>query len=474
MSAPIDLLPFNFRQLEPNGQWLLTNSTGAFAYISDRATLDSVINTEVQGLEPDLIDQLIAKNFLCYSEEKFLRSEILASRLATQIARAIKPPALFMVVPTLRCDHDCGYCQVSRVPAGKAGYDLDSSYIDSILNTIYAIPNSEIKIEFQGGEPLLAFNFIREFYQRAEAVLDGIKIRYVICTATGPLDDSIIEWAKGKPIDFSVSLDGTADIHNTNRPSKFFDAHTQTIKTINKIRDTLGKERVDCLTTISKYSLNYPIDVVNSYFSLGFSSIFLRPLSPFGFAAKTQHRIGYSVEKYMDFYEKCLLHIIDLNKETLFIEDTALIHLRKIFQPQNSSYIDLQSPSGYVFGALVFNYDGKVFGSDEARMLWQSTGVDELVLGEAGGSIDDLLIGKETRQLLASSYTCSSPGCDECAYQPYCGADPLHHLASQGDLQGDKSLSFFCQYQQALFDLLFSLWNNNPRAKRTFQKWLAH
>ena len=32
-------------------------------------------------------------------------------------------------------------------------------------------------------------------------------------------------------------------------------------------------------------------------------------------------------------------------------------------------YVDLRSPAGIGLGALVYNYDGKVFASDEGRML---------------------------------------------------------------------------------------------------------
>ncbi|MCV6003694.1 His-Xaa-Ser system radical SAM maturase HxsB, partial [Escherichia coli] len=51
------------------------------------------------------------------------------------------------------------------------------------------------------------------------------------------------------------------------------------------------------------------------------------------------------------------------------IEHSAAIHLKRIFNPCFSGYADLKSPSGVVLNCILFNYDGKVYGSDESRML---------------------------------------------------------------------------------------------------------
>ncbi len=473
MSEKIELLPFNFRHIVSLDKWLITNQSGAFTFLSSQDDIEAVLDDNFAKVDEESTNQLIAKNFITPISEKYIRTRIIASQMATRLARSLSKPSLFMIVPTLRCDHDCRYCQVSRVPKDRKGYDLDLEHIDKILNVIMQVGEKSIKIEFQGGEPLLAFNFIQLFYSRALDVLSGIEVSYVICTASGPLDATIIEWARDKKIDFSISLDGPESVHIHNRPSKYFNTFNATVNSIKNIRQFLGSHRVNCLTTISKHSLSFPLEIVDSYYNLEFPSIFLRPLSPFGFAAATQHRIGYSATEYMNFYEASLRHIIELNQHRTFIEETALIHLRRIFQPHNSQYIDLQSPAGYVFGALVFNYDGKIFGSDEARMLWQSTRADELVLGALDDDLKSLVNGEATERLLTSSFIWASPGCDDCAYQPYCGSDPLHHLATQGDAIGDKSVSFFCHYQMAMFDLLFTLWETDMNARKVFKTWLT-
>jgi uncharacterized protein len=50
----------------------------------------------------------------------------------------------------------------------------------------------------------------------------------------------------------------------------------------------LGKDRVGALMTTTEGSLDRVEEIVDTYLELGLDGIFLRPLSPFGFAVKTK------------------------------------------------------------------------------------------------------------------------------------------------------------------------------------------
>src|SRR6185312_14544098 len=78
----------------------------------------------------------------------------------------------------------------------------------------------------------------------------------------------------------------------------------------------------------------------------------------------------YDIQKWLEFYFEGLEYIIDINKQGYFFEEQyASIILRKMFNPSEPGYVDLQSPAGIGISAIVFNYDGDVYASDEARML---------------------------------------------------------------------------------------------------------
>ena len=96
----------------------------------------------------------------------------------------------------------------------------------------------------------------------------------------------------------------------------------------------------------------------------------MRPLSPYGFAVKTGQAALYDSTRWLEFYKEGLRYILDLNKNGYPIEESySAIVLRKLLTPQAPGYVDLQSPAGIGISAVVYNYDGDVYASDEGRML---------------------------------------------------------------------------------------------------------
>ena len=134
-------------------------------------------------------------------------------------------------------------------------------------------------------------------------------------------------------------------------------------------------------------------------------------------------------------------------------------------------YVDLRSPAGIGLGALVYNYDGKVFASDEGRMLAEM-GDRTFELGDL--AIDDyrsLVLSDKLIDLVSASLTQCAPQCSTCAYEPHCGADPVYHHATQSDPVGIKPLSEFCARHKGIFRLLFELLEGEDGA--VLRRWAA-
>jgi len=62
-------------------------------------------------------------------------------------------------------------------------------------------------------------------------------------------------------------------------------------------------------------SLQHPVEIIDEYVRQSFHTIFLRPISPYGFAIKSSHRTGYQMEAFLDFYRTGLHHILEINKK---------------------------------------------------------------------------------------------------------------------------------------------------------------
>ena len=100
------------------------------------------------------------------------------------------------------------------------------------------------------------------------------------------------------------------------------------------------------------------------------NNVFLRALNPYGNAIKNKESLDYSTEEFVAAYKDVLNYIIELNKSgTNFIECYTTLFLSRILTPFSTGFVDLQSPSGAGISGVIYNYDGKIYPADEARML---------------------------------------------------------------------------------------------------------
>jgi uncharacterized protein len=170
---------------------------------------------------------------------------------------------------------------------------------EKALALVFRSPSRGIKIEFQGGEPLLNFSLIRYIVERAEAwnLAERRDLQFVIATNLAVITDEILEFCRDHDILISTSLDGPADLHNANRPRPGNDSYERAIAGISRVRDAVGRDRVSALMTTTKLSLGRVREIIDEYVKQGFRGIFLRPMSPYGFAVKTKWFKAYDVDE---------------------------------------------------------------------------------------------------------------------------------------------------------------------------------
>jgi His-Xaa-Ser system radical SAM maturase HxsB len=347
---------------------------------------------------------------------------------------------------------------------------------DRAVDLMFSSPAPGYTLEFQGGEPLLNFDLIRRIVPKAKnlAAKASKDLNIVITTNLALATDEVLRFCRDECIDLSTSLDGPAFIHNANRPRAGANSHDLTVRGIERARNIVGYEHVAALMTTTRLSLNHPIEIINEYVRLGFKSIFLRPVSPYGFAIKTPSRSGYDANAFLKFYKTGLDYIIQLNHQGVEISEIfAKILLTKILTPFPTSFVDLQSPAGAGISVVVYNYDGDVYASDEARMLAEM-GDQRFRLGNVEVDTYQAIFGNGTlRSLVESSVVESIPGCHDCAFQTYCGGDPVFHYVTQHDMVGHRPSSAFCARNMEIIRYLFSLLaDQDPQLLRIFFAWI--
>lgn len=465
------LLPFRFVQLDEQ-RYVVTSDVGEHVVLS-RDQLVAFVRHELPVTE-QLYRELKARH-LVFDDDSRVALDLLAVKYRTRAAPIANLTGLHIFVVTLRCDHSCHYCQVSRQTPDRSRFDMTREHADKALALVFDSPSPAIKIEFQGGEPLLNFSLIRHVVQEAERLNTAHRrnLQFVITSNLTHLDDEVLAFAKTHGIYFSTSLDGPEELHNANRPLRDGNSYRAVLAGIERIRSVLGHEFVSALMTTTPASVTRVEDIIDEYVRCGFSSIFLRSLSPYGFAVRTRLISGYDIADWTAFYRRGLSHVLALNRAGVRLrEDLATIALHKMFTPSGSRYVDLQSPAGVAIGALVYNYDGKIYGCDEGRMLAEM-GDHSLCLGSLDeDSFGSVMTNDALHAILEDSLPESAPMCADCGFLPWCGADPSFHRATQHDFVGHKALSAFCAKQMAVLRHLVTLLEDDPHARRILMSWV--
>ena len=468
------LLPFRFLRLDKQNE-LLVNEVGEFL-IAPTGTAKALVSRELKP-GSEIYSTFKAKQFITDDSSSALL-DLLAAKYRTKYRFIEGFTKLHIFVVTLRCDHSCHYCQVSRQTADKKTYDMSLDTAEKSVEMMMKTPAQHITLEFQGGEPLLAFEVIQHVVplakKRAQSLRKGLDI--VVTTNLANITDDMLLYLRDEDIKVSTSLDGPAFIHNVNRPRPGNNSYELTIRNIERARKILGFSRVAALMTTTKLSLEHPAEIIDEYVKQGFHSIFLRPLSPYGFALKSKHRTGYKVNNFIDFYKRGLAHILEINRSGYDLAEIyAKILLTKILTPYGTGFVDLQSPAGAGINVLVYNYDGDVYATDESRMLAEM-GDHTFRLGNVHTHTHrDIFTGDPFLNLFAVSCNQSLPGCSDCALQPYCGSDPIFNHATQGDIFGHRPTSNFChrnmQIMKHLFELIAS---GDSETMRIFFAWIQN
>ena len=468
--GPYRLLPFRFERLADE-RYVVTNDVGEHVCL-DRASLDAFVHRRLDPRD-GAYRALKARHFL-YDTDESVAFDLLALKYRSRAEPIAASTGLHLFVVTLRCDHSCQYCQVSRRPEDDGDFDMRHAHAEKAVEVVFRGPNTNLKIEFQGGEPLLNFPRIVHVVERVKALNASHRrnVQFVIATNLSRLDDEVLAFCKQHDVFLSTSLDGPADLHDAQRPARGGGSHARTVEAIARAREALGHDRVSALMTTTPASLPRVGEIIEEYVRLGFQSVFLRSLSPYGFAARSLVR-RYGVADWLRFYERGLAHVLRVNARGYPLrEDFSAILLQKILSPMGSTYVDLQSPAGIGIGALVYNYDGAVYASDEGRMLAEMKD-ESFRLGHLDTHtyetlmLSDALLGPLTESLLESA-----PGCADCAFLPYCGADPVYHRVTQGDVVGHKAFSDFCAKQMGALRHLLTLLEDDPAARDILQGWV--
>jgi uncharacterized protein len=453
------LLNLSYKTILLKNTFLLINDCGEHCFL-DEKSFHALENNDFHNI-PETT-KLQSRFFICEEEDQDWCKTHIEQRRNVKQGFLYNPELLLMVVPTLLCNSRCLYCQANSVNDGNTEKNMSIKTAMEFCKFVSSLPYSRIKVEFQGGEPTLRLSIVQLIVSLLKRIPDK-DISFVICTNLLDIDSDFVHFILKNNISISTSLDGEKIIHDFQRPStNGISSHDSVIRNIAMLR----KAGIfpSALMTLTNKSVHQLTSIVQYYVSLGFQSVFIRPLNLFRRAASNDE-IQISDDAFLKSYKSALDYIIQTNIESQPIKDEyTSILLRKILTPFSDGFTDLQNPCAYGSMCLIVNYDGNIYPCDEARMIAE--------MGNASWRISNVYeknvmtkLEEYKEEISAFSLDLLS-SCKECAFKIFCGANPI-----KLDQRGENN---YCGIQKEIFTTLFTLLKeSNPRVRNLLYKW-AH
>ncbi|WP_392712560.1 His-Xaa-Ser system radical SAM maturase HxsB [Rhizobium ruizarguesonis] len=451
------VMPLKFRPIGTEG-FIFCDDAGGF-FRSSETFLDRYVEDRLAPGD---------EAFLKTNGHAFEKSDDLAySAFAYRWAKRLHSPSeldYLIFVPTLRCNLSCAYCQVSRVNEHAPGHDWDAATLNVVLGFLDGLSTRTIKIEFQGGEPLLRLDVLKEV--RAFARQRFEKAQFVVCTNLQEVNEEAWDFLSSQDTSISTSLDPTIDLHQRHR--------TESAATTQRFLRNLARatnawpERVSALPTFDLDALPDPCDVVDLYSSFGFRSIYLRPVNHQGFARK-RFRTKDIAGRWSDYVRRFIMTLIEHNATSeLTMEEFYFSHcLRRVMRGGHDNHVDLRNPNIVGRSYLVIDHDGSFYPTDEARMISRLGQID-LRMGDVRAGLDRTIVDALNMEAL----NLFDADCVHCPYQAFCGVDLIDDISRHGRIDLPRHQTDFCQRHTAIFDLVFELlFSDDPKVRISIALW---
>lgn len=470
-------MPFNHRVI--GEKFMVSNQLGDFTFLTPDEFRRFVEGDTAPG--DGLYERL--------AEAKLIRSLIDIPAEAKRYARLkgflAYGPTLHAMVLTERCNHGCQYCHSSVVSMKRLDTDMSEEIARQAVDMAFQTTSPWMTIEFQGGEPTANWEVLKFIvnYGQEKNLLAKKDLSFSLVTNFSLMTDEKLDFLLENRVQICTSLDGPEDLHNSIRIYKDGNSHALTTGWIAKVNARYAEMgldtnlyRVEALPTITRASLSRWKDIVDEYVRLGCRAIFIRKLDPFGFAAKTASKLGYSMDDFIEFYKKALDYILSLNKEGVEVmERNAAIMLSKMISDSEPNYLDLRTPGGAGIGQIGYHPDGGVYSSDEGRMVAAMD--DEMFrLGHvATHSYHEIMQSAPVRALVLASSNDAQPDCNSCTYKCFCGLQPEYNYKTQGSIWGRMRDSTWCKKHKNIFDYLaFRLSEANSEERDILTRWTTN
>ena len=463
---------FRFKKFSDD-KYLITNDAWKFHFFSLN-DFESFIKWDVESLSD--YEDLVLK--------WFIKNESYESRMAWSVALKKhfigSGPTLHMIVTTLRCNHKCKYCHAAVAPMSAKQFDMTEETAKRVVDAIFYTNSPDLTIEFQWWESLVNYPIVQFITEYAKTRAEHLwkKLTFSLVTNLTLMTEEKLTWLLDNGVDICTSLDWDKLTHNSNRAWfewNSFETVTYWMKRVSEEKQKRNMWKIWALLTVTKETIPKYKTIIDTYVSLWLDSIFLRWLNPYWFAAAELDTLAYESDEWIDFYKKSLDYIIALNKKWILLrESITSIYLMKIFNAIDPWFMDIRSPSWIAVWGVAYNYDWKVYASDESRMLWRMW-IDDFFMTDLKDSWNETyqaMMNSDITKIAVQSSTLDwLPWYNDHVYKPYLWVDIIHNFKMTWNIYTPLVKDEKMKLQIAILDYIFEKIQNDEDEK-ILKSWI--
>lgn len=151
---------FNFKEFDSD--YLLTNDTGRFAFVS-KTDFQKLIDSKFADSD-ELLNKLV-DNYFVYNSRREIFVDNVSFEVRKQKSYLFEGTQLHIFILTKNCNQKCIYCQASANCENDLENNMTIETAEKAVDIAFQSPSKDLTFEFQGGEPLLNFTVLKHIVE---------------------------------------------------------------------------------------------------------------------------------------------------------------------------------------------------------------------------------------------------------------------------------------------------------------------